>query len=110
LLIVKQHGGSVSISALFQLTRRISLQEEIKFQVMRRLYETTDVSKRTLAKQLGISLGIIKFCFQSLVNKGWAKMQNFSQSKHKMGYGLSAHTRRTRRKVSADCTVPQVEA
>ncbi|MDP1527339.1 MAG: MarR family EPS-associated transcriptional regulator [Rhodocyclaceae bacterium] len=68
------------------MTRRISLQEDIQFQVLRRLYETPDVSQRTLAKELGISLGSINFCFQALVDKGWVKMQNFSQSKHKMGY------------------------
>jgi EPS-associated MarR family transcriptional regulator len=68
------------------LTRRISLQEDLQFQVLRRLYETPDVSQRTLAKELGISLGSINFCFQALVDKGWVKMQNFSQSKHKMGY------------------------
>ena len=54
--------------------------------MLRRLYETPDVSQRTLAKELGISLGSINFCFQALVDKGWVKIQNFSQSKHKMGY------------------------
>ena len=53
---------------------------------MRRLYKTPYVSQRTLAKELGISLGSINFCFKALVDKGWVKMQNFSQSKDKMGY------------------------
>jgi len=35
---------------------------------------------------LGISLGSINFCFQALVEKGWIKMLNFSQSKHKLRY------------------------
>lgn len=73
-------------SASLPLTRRISLQEDIQFQVLRRLYEAPDVTQRTLAKELGISLGSINFCFQALVDKGWVKMQNFSRSKHKMGY------------------------
>lgn len=54
--------------------------------MLRRLHETPDVSQRTLAKELGISLGSINFCFQALVDKGWVKILNFSQSKHKMGY------------------------
>ena len=54
--------------------------------MLRRLYETPDVSQRALAKEFGISLGSINFCFQALVDKGWIKMQNFSQSKHKMSY------------------------
>ena len=54
--------------------------------MLRRLYEIPDVSQRTLAKELGISLGSINFCFQALAVKGWVKLQNFSRSKHKMGY------------------------
>ncbi len=54
--------------------------------MLRRLYENPYVSQRTLAKELAISLGSINFCFQALVDKGWVKMQNFSQSKEKMGY------------------------
>lgn len=66
--------------------RRAEFQEDIQFQVLRRLHETPDLSQRTLAKELGISLGSINFCFQALMEKGWVKVQNFSQSSHKMGY------------------------
>lgn len=45
-----------------------------------------EVSQRTLARELGISLGSINFCLQALVEKGWIKMQNFSQSKNKLRY------------------------
>jgi EPS-associated MarR family transcriptional regulator len=50
------------------------------------LHQTPEVSQRTLAKELGISLGSINFCFQELVHKGCVKMQNFSQSKNKLRY------------------------
>jgi EPS-associated MarR family transcriptional regulator len=68
------------------MNRRAEFQEDIQFQVLRRLHETPDLSQRKLAKELGISLGSINFCFQALMEKGWVKMQNFSQSTHKMGY------------------------
>lgn len=68
------------------LNRRAEFQEDIQFQVLRRLHETPDLSQRTLAKELGISLGSINYCFQALMEKGWVKMQNFSQSQHKLGY------------------------
>lgn len=68
------------------ISRRASLQEDIQFQVLRRLNEAPDLSQRTLAKELGISLGSINFCFQALMEKGWVKMHNFNQSSHKMGY------------------------
>jgi EPS-associated MarR family transcriptional regulator len=61
-------------------------QEEIQFEVLRRLHQTPQVSQRALAKDLGVGLGTINFCLQALVEKGLVKMQNFSQSKHKMGY------------------------
>ena len=66
--------------------RRDEFQEDIQFQVMRRLHDSPDLSQRTLAKELGISLGSINYCFQALMEKGWIKVQNFSHSQHKLGY------------------------
>ena len=54
--------------------------------VLRRLHQTPQVSPRILARELGISLGSINFCFQALVEKGCIKMQNFSQNKNKLRY------------------------
>jgi EPS-associated MarR family transcriptional regulator len=61
-------------------------QEEIQFEVLRRLHQTPQVSQRALAKDLGVGLGTINFCFQTLVEKGSVKMQNFSQSNNKLRY------------------------
>jgi EPS-associated MarR family transcriptional regulator len=66
--------------------KRTGFQEEIQFQVLRRLYQSPALSQRALAKELGISLGSINYCFQALMEKGWVKMQNFGQSQYKMGY------------------------
>ena len=59
-------------------------QEEIQFEVLRRLHQTPQVSQSALAKDLGVGLGTINFCFQPLVEKGLVKMQYFSQSKNKL--------------------------
>ena len=59
-------------------------QEEIQFEVLRRLHHTPQVSQRALAKDMGVGLGTINFCFQALVEKCLIKMQNFSQSKNKL--------------------------
>ena len=82
--------------------RGADFQKDIQFRVLRRLHETPDLSQRTLAKELGISLGSVNYCFQALVEKGWIKMQNFGQSQHKLGYaylitpsGLSQKTKLT---------------
>jgi len=50
------------------------------------LHQTPQVSQRALAKDLGVGLGTINFCFQAMVEKGLVKMQNFSQSKNKLRY------------------------
>jgi len=61
-------------------------QEEIQFEVLRRLHQTPSVNQRALAKYLGVGLGTINFCFQALVEKGLVKMQNFSHCKNKLRY------------------------
>ena len=68
------------------INKLAGFQEDIQFEVLRRLHQTPEVSQRILAKELGISLGSINFCFQALVEKGWVKMQNFNQSKNKLRY------------------------
>jgi EPS-associated MarR family transcriptional regulator len=35
---------------------------------------------------LGLSVGGLNYCLKALIDKGWVKMQNFSQSKNKFGY------------------------
>lgn len=68
------------------LQKVAGFQEEIQFEVLRRLHQTPQVSQRTLSKDLGVGLGTINFCFQALVEKGLVKMQNFNQSKSKLRY------------------------
>jgi EPS-associated MarR family transcriptional regulator len=74
------------MSLLTPLKKFAGFQEEIQFSVLRRLHETPKVSQRALAKDLGVSLGTINYCFQALVEKGLVKTQNFSQSKNKLRY------------------------
>jgi EPS-associated MarR family transcriptional regulator len=66
-------------------TKLIS-QDEIQLKVLRMLHEQPDLSQRSIAKELGVSLGGINYCFKALVEKGWIKLENFSASKHKLGY------------------------
>jgi len=61
-------------------------QETVQFKVLRRLHQRPDLSQRALARELGISLGSVNYCFQALVEKGWIKVRNFSHSEHKLGY------------------------
>ena len=74
------------MSLVSPIQKSAGFQEEIQFEVLRRLHQTPNVSQRTLSKDLGVGLGTINFCFQALVEKGLVKMQNFSQSKSKLRY------------------------
>ena len=58
----------------------------MQLQVLRLLQESPEHSQRAIARELGVSLGSINYCFQALAEKGWVKLHNFSQSKHKLGY------------------------
>ncbi len=48
---------------------------------MRILQENPDLTQRELAEKLGMS-----YCFNTLIDKGLVKMQNFSSNKNKFKY------------------------
>lgn len=68
------------------MNSKLTSQDEIQLKVLRILHEQPELSQRNLAKELGVSLGGINYCFKALVDKGWIKLENFSASKHKLGY------------------------
>ena len=61
-------------------------QEDTAFRVMRLLQANPDLTQRELAEQLGVSVSGLNYCLKALIEKGWVKMHNFSQSKNKFGY------------------------
>ena len=50
------------------------------------LQENPDLTQRDIAERLGLSTSGMNYCLNALINKGWVKVQNFSQSKNKFGY------------------------
>ena len=79
-------------------------QEDTAFRVMHKIALSPEVTQRELADQLGVSVGRLNYCLKALMNRGWVKMQNFSNSKNKIGYtylltplGLSEKTALTGR-------------
>lgn len=67
-------------------TRQAKLQEDTYFRVMNILQANPDLTQRELAEKLGVSVGGLNYCLKALINRGWIKMQNFSNSKNKFGY------------------------
>ena len=67
-------------------SRQAQLQQDTYFRVLRLLQENPDMTQRELAQSLGVSLGGLNYCLKALIEKGWVKAHNFSQSKQKFGY------------------------
>ena len=54
--------------------------------VMRLLSENPSISTREIARRVGISNGAAYYCVTALVDKGFVKLKNFTQSKTKANY------------------------
>jgi len=67
-------------------SRQSRIQEDTYFRIMRILQESPDLSQRDLAAQLGMSLGGLNYCLKALMEKGFVKLENFQNSKHKFKY------------------------
>ena len=67
-------------------SRRSNIQEDTYFRVLRILQERPDISQRKIAQILGVSTSGMNYCLNALIDKGWVKVHNFSESKNKFGY------------------------
>ena len=67
-------------------SQREHQQEETHFRVMRLLNDNPSISTREIAERVGISNGAAYYCVTALVQKGFVKLKNFTQSKNKANY------------------------
>ena len=67
-------------------SQREKQQQETHFRVMRLLDDDPSISTREIAQKVGISNGAAYYCVTALVEKGFVKLKNFSQSKTKANY------------------------
>lgn len=67
-------------------SRHAKAQEDTYFRIMRLVDEQPDISQRELAEKVGISLGALNYCLKALMDKGFVKLENFQNSKHKFKY------------------------
>ena len=67
-------------------SKRSQHADDLHFQVLRLLQEQPDTSERELARRLGVSNGKLHYCMKALMEKGLVKLENFSRSKHRLGY------------------------
>ena len=50
------------------------------------MQDRPDVTQREIAQLLGVSTSGLNYCLNALIDKGWVKVHNFSESKNKFGY------------------------
>jgi MarR family transcriptional regulator, temperature-dependent positive regulator of motility len=59
---------------------------DVHYKLMRILEANPEMSQRDIARELGISLGKVNYCLRALVQKGWIKASNFTNSQNKAAY------------------------
>lgn len=57
-----------------------------QFKVLRQVAKNNKHSQRTMAKNLGFSLGKLNYCLNALKNKGYVKIANFKKNPKKSNY------------------------
>ena len=73
-----------------------------KFDILRKLDKKNSFTQRSLANELGFSLGKLNYCLKELKKKGLIKINNFKNNNNKLGYmyiltpsGVKAKTKLT---------------
>ena len=61
-------------------------QWDAHYQVMHILQKNPHLTQRELSRELGLSLGKLHYCLKALIDKGWIKIENFTQSNTKHRY------------------------
>ena len=57
-----------------------------KYQLLKSLDKDSNLTQRQLSKKLSISLGKVNYCLNSLIEKGFIKINNFKNSNNKIQY------------------------
>tara|TARA_B110000971_G_C19718836_1_gene367673 strand:+ start:280 stop:585 length:306 start_codon:yes stop_codon:yes gene_type:complete len=79
-----------------------SKNNQVYFNVMRKINKNPEATQRELARDLGYSLGKLNYCLQELKKKGFVKIKNFQKNPNKINYiyiltpkGIAAKTKLT---------------
>ena len=56
------------------------------FNVLRKIKNKPNSTKRELAEELGFSLGKLNYCLKALKSKGLVKIENFAKNPNKLNY------------------------
>ena len=79
-------------------SRRGEQQEDVRLRVMRLISENPELSTRQIAAEVGVSNGSAYYVLTALVQKGFVKLENFSQNPRKGQYAYLLTPRGIREK------------
>jgi len=68
-------------------------KKQNQFQVLKLLEKDSLSTQRQLSNELGVSLGKVNYCIQSLIEKGLVKIIKFKNSKNKSQYSYLLTTK-----------------
>ncbi len=60
--------------------------DDIQYKILRILEKDPCTTQRQIATELGISLGKANYCLRALIERGWVKARNFTNSRNKHAY------------------------
>lgn len=63
-----------------------SIDDEVRYRLLKHLAEHPDATQREVARALGISVGKVNYCLRALIQKGWVKIRSFGNSRNKATY------------------------
>ena len=66
--------------------KQIKPKNETEFNVLRSIYSNPALTQRMLSSHLGVSLGSVNYCINSLIEKGLVKVRRFKKSSTKQKY------------------------
>tara|TARA_B100001027_G_scaffold100918_1_gene69308 strand:+ start:411 stop:722 length:312 start_codon:yes stop_codon:yes gene_type:complete len=66
--------------------RSNKLVSEESLELMHILHNNPNKSQRQLSKEVGLSIGKVNYCLKGLIDIGFVKIENFSNSDQKLKY------------------------
>ena len=68
------------------MSEKFKKNDEELLNILIKIKNNPNVLQRSLAKDLGFSLGKLNYCLNELRKKGLVKINNFKKNKNKLGY------------------------
>ena len=60
--------------------------EDLHYKLLKLLEANPSITQRDLSRELGISLGKANYCLRAVIDRGWVKARNFTNSNNKRAY------------------------